>query len=299
MSQKALSYHIVDAFAIGPFTGNPAGVVVLSEPLSRTLQQQIAIEFNLPVVAYLIRLPERGVGHFAITWFAPHKEVPLCGHGTLAAVHVLINENFLSADDGAYHLHTRDGNELYARPREDGRIQLDFPAEEVVKVEKDERTRVENAVAKAEELNKAMEIDEVWKSSSDVIVVMRPRGDIYLKDIKISLQAFEGLASRGAVLTTVVDELAEDVPDAPQVYSRALFPASGEDVVCGSAHCALAIVHSPRFGGAGTEIRCGQGYEPVRAGALRVAWDGKPGRDGGRVTLSGNACIVATGNLFI
>lgn len=42
MTTTSLPYSIVDAFATGPFTGNPAAVLVLSTPLPDALMQKIA-----------------------------------------------------------------------------------------------------------------------------------------------------------------------------------------------------------------------------------------------------------------
>jgi predicted PhzF superfamily epimerase YddE/YHI9 len=42
MSPNTLSYTVVDAFAVGPFTGNPAAVIILSTPLSEDLMLKIA-----------------------------------------------------------------------------------------------------------------------------------------------------------------------------------------------------------------------------------------------------------------
>ena len=49
----------------------------------------------------------------------------------------------------------------------------------------------------------------------------------------------------------------------------------------GSAHCSLAVLYSARFGGPGAELRATQGGP--RRGSIRAVWDGKPGREGGRV----------------
>jgi hypothetical protein len=65
-----ISYTIVDVFATGPFTGNPAGVIVTREPLAKETMQRIAAyvhlmsqcldelisnfsEFNLPTFVFL------------------------------------------------------------------------------------------------------------------------------------------------------------------------------------------------------------------------------------------------------
>ncbi len=44
----------VDAFADGPFAGNPAAVCILSEPREETWMQQVAREMNLSETAFLV-----------------------------------------------------------------------------------------------------------------------------------------------------------------------------------------------------------------------------------------------------
>ena len=77
-------YH-VNAFSHHPFGGNPA-VVVLGEARPDAELQAMAAEFNLSESAFLTQL---GEGHYGLRWFTPQVEVDLCGHGTLAAAHVL------------------------------------------------------------------------------------------------------------------------------------------------------------------------------------------------------------------
>ncbi|MCL4118222.1 UNVERIFIED_CONTAM: hypothetical protein GTU68_063399 [Idotea baltica] len=49
-----LAIQQIDAFSDGPFTGNPAAVIVLEEWLSDELMQQIAEENNLAETAYVV-----------------------------------------------------------------------------------------------------------------------------------------------------------------------------------------------------------------------------------------------------
>src|SRR5690606_5279161 len=44
--------HIIDAFARGPLTGNPAAVCLLSEPPSEAAMQRVAAEMNLSETAF-------------------------------------------------------------------------------------------------------------------------------------------------------------------------------------------------------------------------------------------------------
>ena len=79
-------YH-VDAFADGPFTGNPAAVCPLAGWLPAETMQAIAAENNLPETAFLVAEGEA----WRLRWFTPTVEVDLCGHATLAAAYVIFN----------------------------------------------------------------------------------------------------------------------------------------------------------------------------------------------------------------
>ncbi len=54
------------------------------------MMQKIAAENNLAETAFFVR-EEDG---FHIRWFTPATEVKLCGHATLAASHILVNEGY-------------------------------------------------------------------------------------------------------------------------------------------------------------------------------------------------------------
>ncbi len=77
----------VDAFTSGPFTGNPAAVCVLTDPVSEETMQNIAMENNLAETAFITR----GSDEWLIRWFTPVTEVDLCGHATLASAYVVLN----------------------------------------------------------------------------------------------------------------------------------------------------------------------------------------------------------------
>jgi len=75
----------VDAFAGGPFRGNPAAVCPLERWLKDETLQAIAEENNLAETAYYVREN----GRIRLRWFTPVTEVDLCGHATLAAAYVI------------------------------------------------------------------------------------------------------------------------------------------------------------------------------------------------------------------
>jgi PhzF family phenazine biosynthesis protein len=68
----------VDAFSATPFSGNPAGVCLLENSLSKSQMQAIAMEMNLSETAFVERTETPGV--FGLRWFTPTLEIDLCGH---------------------------------------------------------------------------------------------------------------------------------------------------------------------------------------------------------------------------
>jgi len=101
---RRLSLWIVDAFASRAFEGNQAAVVLVDRALSDAARQKVAAEINLAETAFVeIDDDDKGgcaggadrfaqASRFVLRWFTPTTEVPLCGHATLAAAHVIVSE---------------------------------------------------------------------------------------------------------------------------------------------------------------------------------------------------------------
>ena len=111
----------VDAFTKDAFKGNPAGVCLLPEEASPNWMQAIAAEMNVSETVFVRRV-ESG---FSVRYFTPTVEVPLCGHATLAAAHVLWSEGMVARRDRMlFHAQEED----LAAELEGGWICMDFPA---------------------------------------------------------------------------------------------------------------------------------------------------------------------------
>jgi PhzF family phenazine biosynthesis protein len=78
----------VDAFASKPLEGNPAAIVPLERWIDAGLMQAIAAENNVAETAYFVKT---GAGAYDLRWFAPEREVDLCGHATLASAWAIFN----------------------------------------------------------------------------------------------------------------------------------------------------------------------------------------------------------------
>ena len=81
-------FYQVDAFANQPFQGNQACVMPMDAFLADDVLLKIAAENNVAETAYLVPQAD---GVWALRWFTPALEVPLCGHATLASAHVLFD----------------------------------------------------------------------------------------------------------------------------------------------------------------------------------------------------------------
>ena len=82
-----LKTFIVDSFTNTPFKGNPAGVCMADAVPSEAVMQNTAFELGLSETAFVTATAQPAV--YNIRYFSPQKEIPLCGHATLAAAKVL------------------------------------------------------------------------------------------------------------------------------------------------------------------------------------------------------------------
>lgn len=259
----ATTLHLIDAFADGPFTGNPAAVMLLADQLSDQWMQSVAMEMNQAETAFL-RLIDDG---FSLRWFTPRREVDLCGHATLASAHFLWTEELLSRQDVA-RFHTRSGLLTAAAGDDDG-ITLDFPA------------IVSSPVAPPANLEAVLGANpgSVLQGDFDLLCVLENANDV--RRLTPDLAAIANWNVRGLIVTA-----RGDMPGLDFV-SRCFFPAFGipEDPVTGSAHCALA----PYWHGVtGRETLVGRQLS-ARGGTVHCQLHD------GRVRLTGKAVTTLTG----
>jgi predicted PhzF superfamily epimerase YddE/YHI9 len=240
----------VDAFTAEPFRGNPAGVCVLDEWASEEWMQAVAAEMNLSETAFLVR---QGKG-FAIRYFTPMVEVPLCGHATLASAHVLWEEGIVPGEETIALC--ASGGPL-AAGREGEWIRLDFPAIPATEA------------AIPEGLSEALGAEilgayQSWESGYlvELASVETVRG---LEPDFTRLRAF------GPIVAT-----AQGTPAAGcDFVSRFFAPSLGidEDPVTGVAHCSLAPFWAERLGPhelVGHQLSRRGGVVKVRARGERV-----------------------------
>lgn len=262
----AQAVYLVDAFADGPFSGNPAGVCPLRDEAEDSWMQRVAMEMNQAETAFV--RPLDAPDQFELRWFTPTVEVDLCGHATLATASILWERGFL-APDCVVHFHTRSGH--LAAIRDGEWITLDFPAEAPSVCEAP--TGFREAVGSEPIFFGRNRMD--WFAevpNLEAVTLLEP-----------NLAAIAALGMRGLIVTSRHDGVRADF------VSRCFFPQSGvpEDPVTGSAHCALGPYWARKLGK--TSVT---GYQASRRGGtvkVEVAGD--------RVKLTGKAATVLEGTL--
>ena len=254
----------VDAFAERPFAGNPAAVCLLTARAQEEWMQEVAGELNLAATAF-VEPEEDG---FGLRWFTSRVELTLCGHGTLAAAHVLGEEGLLDADDRAT-FHTRAG--VLAARRHGQWIELDFPAEPADRVEVPDH------------LIRALGVTPVYVGRNRLDYLVEVESEEILRALAPERALVATLPVRGVIVTAQCSREYD-------FLSRYFAPAIGidEDQVTGSAHCCLGPFWGPRL--RKDEMLAYQASP--RGGVVRV------GLAGDRVRLGGMAITVMRGNLL-
>lgn len=256
----------IDAFASGPFSGNPAAVCILDAPASDDWMQALAGEMNLSETAFLV--PDNGA--FELRWFTPAVEVDLCGHATLASAHLLYESGRLASDDEA-RFDTRSGR-LVVRMKEPGRYTMDFPATPPA------------ASLLPDGFADTFGVEPVWTGRSRFDLFAELEDEAAVRALDPDPGAVAALGSRGVILTARADG-----DSSYDVISRFFAPGAGvaEDPVTGSAHCAIGPYWTSKL--QTDAVACYQAS--TRGGRVDVRVRGD------RVELTGRAVIVYTAEL--
>lgn len=262
---SGLPFFQVDAFVTdAPFTGNPAGVVLLHEWLPDAVMQGIAMENNLADTAFLVPLPAGSGADYGLRWFTPVVEVELCGHATFASGHVLIG------DRDTISFRTRHAGDLaVARAGADLAMRLpDWGA-------------VPKPLPTVATLLGGPVVESLWRDGGYAVLVYPDAAAVCaLKPDFGAMRASGNLM----VICTAPGE-------ATDVVSRVFLPGAGidEDPVTGSAHCVIARYWAERLGR--PDFTAAQAS--ARGGLLGCRWGE------GSVTLTGRCRTVITGDFCL
>jgi len=268
----------VASFTGESYTGNPAGVCLLNQPLDDELIQSIATELNLPETAFLI-VPNwealKSSTTFQLRWFSPKIETQVCGHSTWAAATILFREICNSAEQIVFE--TSYGT-LPASNHENG-ICINFPTNLVEEVDP---PRV---------LLSALGISQfknILYSPKLRTLLIHLSGSDMVKSLKPQFSSMKEVVSQNPISGVIVTAPGTDSFD---FVSRFFAPWIGvnEDPVTGFAHTVLAPYWSDLL--QKTKLLAYQAS--ARGGIIDIRI-----KEDNRVNLSGDSIVFFRGNIY-
>ncbi|CDZ77543.1 putative isomerase YddE [Legionella massiliensis] len=242
----------VDAFIGHNLLGNPAAVSISQDPIDSEACQAIAIENQLPVTAFVSLLDDK----FYIRWFTPLSELPLCGHGTLAASSVIFQKKLNKAAEISFY--SPKAGELKAR-QEGELVFINFPEKPLTLIS----CPSDLAVGLA-----GLQAKAVYDAGDRLLVILENAQQV--KDLKPKIEILKNLAHPGIVVSAPGDEV--------DFVSRTFYPnkPNWEDAVTGASHCALVPywsqqlkkerLHALQVSSRGGELFCVKQAERVLIG---------------------------------
>jgi PhzF family phenazine biosynthesis protein len=248
----------VDVFASEKLKGNNAAVCFVDGGLDAAYMQALAAELAQPVTAFVDPKTLR------LRWFAPKAELPLCGHGTLAAAHALWDSGLAKTTLEF----TTGGGAITARQAE-GLIEIDLPASPP-------------KASTVPGLDAILGKKPLWVGEGGGKILALLDSERSVRELSPDLAAIEKLPVSGVVVTA----LGEDKFD---FISRFFCPAHGigEDPVTGSSHAVLAPFWAER-----QNKRSFVAYQASgRGGVVHVRLEG------GRAIVGGTCVTLLRGEL--
>ena len=270
----------VDAFASKPLEGNPAAIVPLESWIDAGLMQDIAAENNVAETAYFVKT---GSGAYDLRWFAPNREVDLCGHATLASAWILFNKTDTSLNEVRFM--TRSGELVVTRGDQGNVMSLPSadsepftpPAGFALALGKSlGGTPPSELFISAKGGAGAKALLAVWQSP-DQVKALEPSADLQHVAMQVGAGSILATAPGGGAPYDMV--------------SRFFAPYYGvpEDPVTGSAHCALTPFWAKRLSKKTLKAR----QASPRGGDLFCT------DDGDRTIIQGDCALYLTGEIQI
>ncbi len=214
--------YFVDSFTNEPFKGNPAGVCFLNKEIENDKMQKIAKEIGFSETAFIKQNNNRNT--YSIRYFSPKKEIPLCGHATLASAKVI----FATTD--ALDILFITGEQLELVVKKDGdKIIMEFPVYDTTAI------KVPSAMLVALGLD---QVSNTSYSQKNKIILLEIKDSKILAELKPDFNALlKSYENINGVLVTAPS----NTPDYDFHY-RYFWPWAGtnEDPVTGGVQTFLA-----------------------------------------------------------
>lgn len=210
----------INSFTKESLKGNPAGVCLMDDLISEDVMQKIATEMNLSETAFI----RQNGDLFDIRYYTPTKEVPMCGHATLASAHIL------------YELGVVDKKDIIIFKAKEADLKIEFVCDWIrmffplYKIHEISDYKIINNIFNINAL-------EVYKSDNNWhVIFLEKQEDIIKLNPNYELIVNENIGDLFAV-TSPSNSLEYDF--VVRVFCNPTFGIT-EDPVTGSANCILA-----------------------------------------------------------
>jgi PhzF family phenazine biosynthesis protein len=247
----------VDVFTSEKFRGNNAAVCFVDGAQDAAWMQGLATELAQPVTAYVDPKTMK------MRWFAPKAELPLCGHGTLAAAHALWDSRLAK---GPLRFDTPAG--ALAARQAGKRIEIELPSSPL----KPSSTSLEEILH--------LKPQGTFEGGGKLVALLDSEEQV--RAVAPDLAAIQKLPVAGVVVTARGSGQFDFI-------SRYFCPAHGvaEDPVTGSAHAVL----TPFWAGRLNKTSFTAWQASARGGVVHARLEGD------KVVLGGAAVTVLRGEL--
>jgi len=289
-------FALVSVFTSKRFGGNPAAVAFVDVSLPLEYLGGLSANFNQPMLCCVspTSLPsdDNKIVVRNIRFVVSNgKEVPICGHGTLAAAKALFEQPEVVASEAhTIHFKNPNGDTLKAVKLEDGFIEIELPSSVPGVLSDEEKTKLKTFVDKA--FGRAVVINDI-----------KTGGKVYEPYVLYELDEKERLAASAidakallgnGYMVNIFTSASSNTDEifVSRMFSPSMLSDPGEDHVCGSAHGVMAPYWYTKRGiPPSHEVKAKQVSK--RGGDLRIVWE----KEAGRVRLRGQSVVLATGNL--
>ncbi len=292
----------VDSFTKEKFTGNPAGVITNADGLTDDEMQKIARELNNSETAFIFSSNSNQYD-VHIRFFTPTKEVPICGHATIAAHYVRAVENgfdtsriYHKTGAGILPVDIIKENEDYKITMTQGKIEFGIIIDGANKKELLSALNIRN-----DDLLENCKIQIVSTGHSKVMIGLKNIETLNsLKPDYDALSRLSKIIKCNGYYVFIVDSQHNNI----LIHGRMFAPAIGinEDPVTGNANGPLGayLVHHNlvKHNNSLFRFKAKQGEAIERSGIIEV--DVKIGnKEPVEVKVSGNAIIIFKSELLL
>ncbi|KAF8897854.1 hypothetical protein BD779DRAFT_1617963 [Infundibulicybe gibba] len=255
----------------------------------------IARNINQPITSFLETLPSPQhdeVARFSIRYFTNNGiEIPLCGHGTLAAAEAVFDRHLVSEKVETLEFQTMTRGVVEVQRLEGRQFEMRLPSSLTEELPSSEYAKIAPLIHNA--FGREVAINYMGKGVSfrDYLLIELDEKE-NLEACSVNASALR--ESGYLVHTITTSNSSGDALFVSRMFSPVGLPGPGEDQVCGSAHCLLTPYWQRKKGIQAKQMVKARQVSP-RGGDLTLCWDDAKEL----LSLSGNVVVIAHGEIIL